>query len=344
MTVAPERMIAGLALCQGLGAGAHVPAIDLGAMLDVLCPMHLRIDASGGVIHAGPTLLRLRPADALLGRPVLEVFDIARPRGIDHVAALMMAHGNTLRLMFCDAPRTSFKGCLVPVADGAVINLSFGISVLEALQDYALCGRDFAATDMTVEMLYLAEAKSAAIEESRKLNLRLRRAMIAVEEQALTDTLTGLANRRALDQRLSRLERAPGGFALMHLDLDWFKAVNDTLGHAAGDQVLRHVAQVLTEETRTGDTAARLGGDEFVLLFPALQNPDQLAAIADRIIARLSLPIPYGGKDCRIACSIGMVLSSDYIQPKMAEMMADADAALYQAKRDGRGCYRFFRR
>jgi hypothetical protein len=260
MTVAPERMIAGLALCQGPGGAAHVPVIDLGALLDVLCPMHLRIDASGAVIHAGPTLLRLRPADALLRRPVLEVFDIARPRGIDHVAALLMAHGNTLRLTFCDAPRTSFKGCLVPVADGAVINLSFGISVLEALQDYALCGRDFAATDMTVEMLYLAEAKSAAIEESRKLNLRLRRAMIAVEEQALTDTLTGLANRRALDQRLSRLERAPGGFALMHLDLDWFKAVNDTLGHAAGDQVLRHVAQVLTEETRTGDTAARLGG------------------------------------------------------------------------------------
>lgn len=343
MTVAPERMIGGLALCQGPGGGAHVPAVDLGALLDLLCPMHLRIDASGAVVHAGPTLLRLRTADALLGRPVLEVFDIARPRGIDHVSALLMAHGSTLRLTFSDAPRTSFKGCLVPVADGAVINLSFGISVLEALQDYALCGRDFAPTDMTVEMLYLAEAKSAAIEESRKLNLRLRGAMIAVEEQALTDTLTGLANRRALDQRLSRLERAPGGFALMHLDLDWFKAVNDTLGHAAGDQVLRHVAHVLGEETRTGDTAARLGGDEFVLLFPALQDPAQLAAIAARVIERLSLPIPYGGQTCRVSCSIGMVLSGDYADPEIAVMMADADEALYQAKRDGRGCYRFFR-
>ena len=337
-------MMPDIARCSGQVRGAPVPAVDLGGLLDALCPMHLRIDASGAVIHAGPTLLRLRPAAALLGRPIFEVFDIARPRGIDQVAALLLAHGSTLRLTFRDAPQTSFKGCLVPVADGAVINLSFGISVLEALQDYALCGRDFAPTDMTIEMLYLAEAKSAAIEESRKLNLRLRRAMIAVEEQALTDTLTGLANRRALDQRLSRLERAAEGFALLHLDLDWFKAVNDTLGHAAGDKVLRHVAQVLTEETRTGDTAARLGGDEFVVLFPALQTPAQLAAIAERIIARLSLPIPYGGQQCRITCSIGMVLSADYTSPRAAQMMADADEALYQAKRDGRGCYRFFRR
>lgn len=349
MTAEPDRFFADDAASHGLTDTAlthglaTLSPVDLGPLLDVLCPMHVQIDRSGRVIHAGPTLLRLRPADALLGRPFIDVFEVVRPRGIDTVSALLMARSSTLRLMFHAAPRTSLKGCLVPVAHGAVINLSFGISVLEALQDYALCGRDFAPTDMTVEMLYLAEAKSAAIEESRKLNLRLRGAMIAVEEQALTDTLTGLANRRALDQRLSRLERAPGGFALMHLDLDWFKAVNDTLGHAAGDQVLRHVAQVLGEETRTGDTAARLGGDEFVLLFPALQDPVLLTAIADRIIDRLSQPIPYGGQQCRISCSIGMVLSGDYAAPDIAVMMADADEALYQAKRDGRGCRRFFR-
>lgn len=146
-------MLPDIAASGGQGGVALFPSVDLGALLDVICPMHLRIDASGAVIHAGPTLSRLRPADALLGRPVLEVFDIARPRGIEDVSALLMAHGSTLRLAFRAAPRTSFKGCLVPVADGAVINLSFGISVLEALQDYALCGRDFAPTDMTVEVI-----------------------------------------------------------------------------------------------------------------------------------------------------------------------------------------------
>lgn len=324
--------------------GMTRPDAGLGSLLDVLCPMHLQIDSSGLVVHAGPTLARLRPDDALAGRAFMDLFEMSRPRGIDTIAALVMAQGSTLRLTFRDAPRTSFKGCLVPLGDGAVINLSFGISVLEALQDYALCGRDFAPTDMTVEMLYLAEAKSDAIEESRKLNLRLRGAMVAVEEQALTDTLTGLANRRALDQRLSRLDRAPGGFALMHLDLDWFKAVNDTLGHAAGDQVLRHVAQVLGEEIRAGDTVARLGGDEFVLLFPGLQDKAQLTGIASRIIQRLSQPIPYGGQECRISCSIGTVLSGDYAEPDITVMMADADEALYQAKREGRGCHRFLRR
>ncbi|MDX5402111.1 MAG: diguanylate cyclase [Rhodobacterales bacterium] len=338
----PDVMARG---ADGVSRPGQKPHADgLGPLLDVLCPMHLQIDPAGIVVHAGPTIARLRPGDALPGRPFLDLFEVARPRGIDTIQALVMAQGSTLRLAFRDAPRTSFKGCLVPLADGAVINLSFGISVLEALQDYALCGRDFAPTDMTVEMLYLAEAKSAAIEESRKLNLRLRGAMIAVEEQALTDTLTGLANRRALDQRLSRLDRAPGGFALMHLDLDWFKAVNDTLGHAAGDQVLRHVAQVLGEEVRLGDTVARLGGDEFVLLFPGFQDPAQLSGIASRIIQRLSQPIPYGGQACRISCSIGTVLSGDYADPDIAVMMADADEALYQAKREGRGCHRFFRR
>lgn len=339
---------------SGFAAGQIVPASDHGgargsggavvltAVLDVLCPLHLLIDSAGEVTHTGPTLARLRPVDSLIGRPFLEIFEVVRPRGILSVPDLIVAGGSILRLVFRAAPCTSFKGCLVPAEEGAVVNLSFGISVLEALQDYALSSSDFAPTDMTVEMLYLAEAKSAAIEESRKLNLRLRGAMIAVEAQALTDTLTGLANRRALDLRLSRLERAPGGFALMHVDLDRFKAVNDTLGHAAGDHVLRHVAQVLGEETRMGDTAARLGGDEFVLLFPGLQDREQLNRIANRIIDRLSRPIPHGAARCHISCSIGTVMSDDYGTPNTDRMMADADHALYQAKRDGRGCHRFF--
>jgi diguanylate cyclase (GGDEF)-like protein len=311
-------------------------------VLDVLCPMHLVLSSCGHVVHAGPTLAKLRAGQDLTGLPFLDLFGVTRPRGIDTPAALAQLRGGTLRLVFRAPPHTTFKACILPCGAGSVLNLSFGISIMDALRDYALSSADFAATDMTVEMLYLAEAKSAAMEQSRKLNLRLRGAMVAAEEQALTDTLTGLANRRALDQRLARLERERDGFALMHLDLDLFKAVNDTFGHAAGDHVLCHVAAILTGEMRSGDLAARIGGDEFVLLFPGLQHPDQLDRIARRIIARISQPVHYGDNLCRISCSAGSVLSGDYDKPDAARMLADADQALYAAKRDGRGCHRFF--
>ena len=316
---------------------------DLARVLDVLCPMHLLLGPAGDVLHAGPTLARLRPHGPLCGALVLDLFDVTRPRQIAAWDDLRKLQGKILHLAFRDHPMTAFKGCLAATGQGMVLNLSFGISIMDALRDYALTAADFAATDMTVELLYLFEAKSAAMEESRKLNLRLRGAMVAAEAQALTDTLTGLANRRALDHLLERLCHGREPFAVMHLDLDHFKAVNDKLGHAAGDQVLRHVASILTDETRSGDTVARIGGDEFVLVFPKLRDRAVLDAIAQRIIARLCLPIPYCDALCRISGSIGTVLSVDYERLDTGRMMADADAALYRSKHAGRGRHQFFR-
>lgn len=337
---ADTKQGAGAALRDGVSA-QHCMA-GLVPVLDRLCPMHLVIARDGTLVHAGPTLARLRAQDSLVGQGFLDLFEITRPRNTGSLAQVFDSAGSVLRLNFRASPCTAFKGQLVPYADGAVVNLSFGISILDAVRDYALSSADFAATDMTVEMLYLIEAKSAAMEESRKLNLRLRGAMVAAEEQALTDTLTGLANRRALDLRLAGLRRAPGGFALMHLDLDKFKAVNDTFGHAAGDHVLRHVAQVLIEELRSGDMVARIGGDEFLLVLPGLQDKARLEGIAQRIITRLAAPVAYRGATCRIGCSIGTVLSGHYPTVDTARMIADSDAALYAAKRDGRACHRFF--
>jgi diguanylate cyclase (GGDEF)-like protein len=328
----------------------------LAAILERLCPMFVLLDRTGHILKAGPTLQKLRPDHPMRGRRFLELFELTRPRAIVDMEGLLNASGAKLHLQFRDAPQTTLKGIIVPVPepvpDGAggetgcaIVNLSFGISVLDAVRDYALTSADFSATDLAIELLYLVEAKSAAMEASRSLNLRLQGAMIAAEEQAFTDTLTGLKNRRAMDHILSRLLRDGVPFALMHLDLDYFKSVNDTLGHAAGDHVLQQVSRIMVEETRDEDTVARVGGDEFVLIFHAVPDRVRLRRIAARLIRRLEKPIPFQGRDCRISASIGTVLSTQSAVPgpaTAAALLAAADTALYAAKHAGRGCHRFF--
>lgn len=313
-------------------------------VLDVMCPMHVMLNATGHIAHAGPTAAKLWPEGGATGARFLEVFEVLRPRGLTDMAGLLEASGEKLHLRKRSEPRTMMKGILVPMAaiDGAVINLSFGISIMNGVRDYALTASDFAATELTIEMLYLIEAKSAAMEASRKLNLRLQGAMIAAEEQAFTDTLTGLKNRRAVDHILPRLIERGRVFSLMQIDLDFFKAVNDTHGHAAGDEVLQHVARALIEETREQDCVARIGGDEFVLIFEGLTRPDRLADIATRLTALIEQPVPYKDAVCQISCSIGIALAHE-VRPLTPEtILSAADQALYVSKNSGRAQHRFF--
>jgi diguanylate cyclase (GGDEF)-like protein len=223
-----------------------------------------------------------------------------------------------------------------------IVNLSFGIFVVDAVQEFRLTAADFAPTDLTIEMLYLVEAKSAAMEASRQLNERLQSAREAAEAQAMSDTLTGLSNRRSMDRALAQLIRTGASFALMQIDLDFFKAVNDTYGHAAGDHVLLQAAEIMREETRSVDVVARVGGDEFVILLTGIEDRDALRAIGERLISRLCEPMPFEGETCRISASIGTVLSRDYSVLSEDVLLADADAALYASKRAGRGRHMFY--
>ncbi len=319
----------------------------LGQVLDTLCPMHAVLDATGQVIHLGPTLKKLVADRNLNGARFTDLFEIRRPRvGPTMHDLRRIAHGK-LHLRLRDAPCTELKGVLVPLPEagdfgvfgGAIVNLSFGISVTDAVRDFSLTSADFAPTDLTVEMLYLIEAKSAVVAASRKLNLQLQGAKIAAEEQAFTDTLTGLKNRRAMDLVLRRLIQSGQNFALMNLDLDYFKAVNDNFGHAAGDHVLQHVARVMVEEIRREDTIIRTGGDEFVLVLTQKVDRHAVAEIARRLIERLEQPISFGGHECRISASVGATLSCRYSDPDLSMLHEDADCALYAAKGRGRGCF-----
>ena len=306
-------------------------------VLDILCPMHVALDAQGIIMHAGPTTRKLCADAPLEGRAFLDAFRVMRPRGISTLAKLLGARHVKLHIQLNGAPPARLKGVLVQNPDGsAIVNLSFGISILDGVRDYALTNADFAATDLAIEMLYLVEAKSAAMEASRKLNLRLQGAKDVAEEQAYTDTLTGLKNRRALDRKLEQLLAANTQFAVMHIDLDYFKAVNDTLGHAAGDHVLQVVAQAMLEETRASDTVARVGGDEFTVLLPQVADLDVLERVGRRIIDRIEVPIPFNGELCNISASIGTVWIQSSKVATRETVLEDADIALYASKNKGR--------
>lgn len=320
------------------------PLISLDpAALARLMPLYLALDGGGRITSVGPTLAKVLPEGTPVGHDFDAVFDLRRPMRQGGARGLAAVAGERLHLALRHDPAVTFRGLAMPVAGGGLlVNLSFGISVAEAVRRHGLTDADFSPTDLTVEMLYLVEAKSAVVGELRNLNLRLQGAKIAAEEQALTDTLTGLRNRRALDMTLGALTRAGQTFGLMHIDLDFFKQVNDSLGHAAGDHVLRAVAHTLISETRATDTVARVGGDEFVVVLPALSDTALLGQIARRIIEHLTQPIDFEGKPCRISASIGVTVSTFYQSPQPDRMLSDADDALYASKRAGRGRAQFF--
>jgi diguanylate cyclase (GGDEF)-like protein len=163
--------------------------------------------------------------------------------------------------------------------------------------------------------------------------------------QANYDTLTGLPNRLLvmdrLKQALAHANRYHERLALMLIDLDDFKKVNDTLGHAAGDQLLKEMAVRLTGCLREADTVTRLGGDEFVVILPDIVEASSSETIADKILAACATPFQLGGNEMFVAGSIGIaVFPDDGDDPQV--LMRNADAAMYRAKKEGRGTFRFF--
>lgn len=303
-------------------------------------PMHLLLDRDERVVSLGPTLARVLGGPDVIGARFRDLFDVRAPGGTTTVAQMLDRAGDRFRLVVRQGSRIGLRGLGMRIPDGeqVLINLSFGIDLISAVREFALSDADFAATELAMELLYLAEANAAVTRELRGLNLRLEGARLAAEEEALTDPMTGLRNRRAADLFLERLCAAGAPFGLLHLDLDYFKAVNDTLGHAAGDTVLETVGTILRDHIRAEDCAARIGGDEFVVIVCGKIEPATLLAIADRIIARVSQPINFEGAECRVSASVGIVRALDMANPDPARILAAADRALYAAKHAGRSC------
>lgn len=156
------------------------------------------------------------------------------------------------------------------------------------------------------------------------------------------DTLTGLANRHQLNEKLAealaRAQRSGEALALMFLDIDHFKSINDTLGHAAGDSVLKEFAARLGQCVRTTDTVARLAGDEFVVILEGVHSEAEPQFVARKIVGQVSRPFDVAGRELSVTTSVGIAFhASGVVSP--AELLARADKALYAAKSAGRNTY-----
>ncbi|MCB1366558.1 MAG: diguanylate cyclase [Rhodobacteraceae bacterium] len=320
---------------------APVGALLDQAGLDTMMPLHILVGPDGRITQAGPTMQKLLKGGVLAGRKLDKILSVRRP-GVPLAEVLRKQAATPVHVALRTTPETALKGLAVALPDGQgmLLNLSPGIAIADLVADFALNSGDFAASDLAVELLYLIEAQSAVLAESKRLNTRLLSARISAEEQAFSDTLTGVRNRRALDHVLARLttDRRRRDFGLMHVDLDYFKSVNDTHGHAAGDFVLQRAAEILVAETRSEDIVARTGGDEFVLVVTECNDARLMSRIGRRIIHRLEQPIHFEGRVCRISASIGYTMSGNYRELDPVKLAADADAALYRSKHRGRAC------
>ena len=200
------------------------------------------------------------------------------------------------------------------------------------------------AFDVTEDALLTAQLKAAKDDAVAK-NIELELAKNRIEHNALHDPLTALANRRKLDLALENLtangrtERQK--FSILHIDLDRFKEINDTLGHAAGDAMLVHASRVLAKCVRSSDIVARIGGDEFVIVAMGASEATSMAGLASRIIEEIRQPIDFQGFSCRCGVSIG-IAQANGLHVDARKVLINADIALYRAKSTGRNRFEFF--
>lgn len=330
--------------------------LDPRALQDLL-PMHLWLDDAGRVLSVGRTLAKLVPgvagdAGGAPDRHLAQHLACARPgQGPCSLAAIRAAVDRHLRLFLrvVATPDVVLRGHGVRMGDGTMlVNLGFGIGLHRAIRAADLTDDDFAPSELAMELLFLHEANRAVLTELSRFNDQLAQSREVALQQAQTDPLTGLFNRRGLEIALDRALRSPLDrpetcplpFALIHLDLDHFKQVNDSLGHQAGDDLLRAVGAVLRSQIRKADTAARIGGDEFVMIVKGMTSRAGLEQLTQRIIRAVGDLSPPELGVLKVSASLGVVIWAPGGTTDPIALLALADAELYRAKEAGRGCAR----
>ncbi|MEK6700616.1 MAG: diguanylate cyclase [Nitrospirota bacterium] len=278
-----------------------------------LSPDGIAIQIDGRIVFinpAGTMLFGASRAEDLIGKSLFDLFHSDRSQTVLEWLKRLEEHGKR-----------------VPWVEGKLVRFD-GRGV-----DVEVAGIPFIYRERPAAQFIIRDITERKIAEQR------------LEYMALYDTLTGLPNRTLffdrMDQLLALARRNTYILAVLYMDLDRFKFINDTMGHDAGDQLLKEVAKRLTTSTRKSDTVARMGGDEFISICAKITAPEDAGVIARKIIAALSGPFDLQGRECTISVSIGISL-----YPRDGDdgetLLKKADTAMYRVKGRGKGGFEFF--
>lgn len=305
----------------------------------MIMPMHLVVSRQGLIVGAGPLIRRLLGEAQNLRDAFM--FDLSQPcRGPEKDLLAEFRSGRRILVRVRGYEDLILRGHGVPISDDeTLLNFGFGMALPHAIKTFSLTQADFSPSDNVIELLFMYEANQAITSDVSRANAALERARREAEHMSVTDALTGLLNRRGFYIECGKLAAAGGTreLAMAALDLDLFKGVNDSFGHAAGDEVLITVAEAIRTGLRRGDIVARVGGDEFLILVSSYQSRRALISILKRMIERIEVPISLDGGVARLSASVGVAKFAMSPGCDLGEIIRRADAALYKAKSIGGG-------
>jgi diguanylate cyclase (GGDEF)-like protein/PAS domain S-box-containing protein len=280
----------------------------------------VELSPDGIAIHAGGTFVFINPAGA-------RMLGASHPNQIIGMSALDVVHPDFREMVMTRTEQLAKNADMVPWIEEKYVRLDGGVIDVEV-----------AGIKFVYEGKHAVQRIFKDITERKLVEKRL-------ERLALYDTLTGLPNRMLFFDRMNQLlalaRRNQYVLALLYMDLDNFKHINDTFGHEVGDLVLTEVSKRMTSCTRSSDTVARMGGDEFIGICARIAAPGDAAVVANKIITALARPFRIKGLELTIGVSIGISIYP--LDGDDAEMLVNkADAAMYKIKESGKGGFRFF--